>query len=205
MFDQPLVFVDIDTQRDFLDPSGALYVPGSQAILGNLGRLTAHARTHAIPVLATACAHRPEDAELRLFPPHCMAGTPGQLRIAATTWTGGVVLAPEQAFDGPVPQHLTVEKRTLDFFERPDADRLLALYQRTNPQFVVYGVATEYCVRYAVLGLLARDCRVLVVADAVRAIDLGSEPEVLGEFVSAGAILSVVARVTQPDGSRAKA
>ena len=29
--DGPLVFVDIDTQRDFLDPAGALYIAGSDS------------------------------------------------------------------------------------------------------------------------------------------------------------------------------
>ena len=37
MLEGPLVFVDVDTQRDFLEPTGALYVPGSTEILANLG------------------------------------------------------------------------------------------------------------------------------------------------------------------------
>ena len=40
MLDGPLVFVDIDTQRDFLEPSGGLFIPGSEPILAQLGRLT---------------------------------------------------------------------------------------------------------------------------------------------------------------------
>src|SRR5262249_23111851 len=40
MLERPLVFLDIDTQRDFLEPSGALYVAGSRAILVNLEQLT---------------------------------------------------------------------------------------------------------------------------------------------------------------------
>jgi nicotinamidase/pyrazinamidase len=198
MLDGPRVFVDIDTQRDFLDPGGPLFIPGSQAILPNLRALTGYARRHAIPVLATACAHTPDDPELRQFAPHCLEGTPGQLRAAATAWGGGIVLGPGQTFSGPVPAHLTVEKRTLDVFERPDADALVSLYRHGDPWFIVYGVATDYCVRRAVLGLLARGGRVAVVADAVRAIDPAREPEVMGEFVRAGACLTVTARVTGP-------
>ena len=55
MLDGPLVFVDVDTQRDFLEPDGALAIPGAEAILPNLARLTAFARRQGIPVLATAC------------------------------------------------------------------------------------------------------------------------------------------------------
>ena len=38
MIDGPLVFVDVDTQRDFLDPAGALFIPGSEVILAKLAR-----------------------------------------------------------------------------------------------------------------------------------------------------------------------
>src|SRR3954469_22406631 len=95
MLSGPLVFVDIDTQRDFLDPEGALYVPGSEAILANLARLTEFARAHGIPVLATGCAHSLDDDELAQFPPHCMVGTPGQRRTEATAWPGSLVLEPD--------------------------------------------------------------------------------------------------------------
>jgi nicotinamidase/pyrazinamidase len=191
MLDGPLVFVDIDTQRDFLEPSGALFVPGSEAILANLARLTAFARTRGIPVLATACAHSPDDPELRQFPPHCMAGTPGQERVAATAWPGGEVLAPDALHFGDLPHHLTIQKRAFDPFSHPDADRLIGLYRRPHPTFVVYGVTTDYCVKAAVCGLLNRGSSVAVVVDAVRAVDRAGEPEVLGEFVRRGALLTL--------------
>ena len=40
MLDGPLRFVDVDTQRDFLEPDGALFIAGSGAIRPNLARLT---------------------------------------------------------------------------------------------------------------------------------------------------------------------
>jgi len=40
-------FWDGDTQRDFLEPAGALYVPASERIIPNLGRLTRLARAGA--------------------------------------------------------------------------------------------------------------------------------------------------------------
>ncbi len=61
MLDGPLVFVDIDTQRDFLEPTGALFIAGSESIVDNLARLTEHARRRGICVLATACSHSLDD------------------------------------------------------------------------------------------------------------------------------------------------
>ena len=54
MLEGPQVFVDIDTQRDFLEATGALFVSGSRAIIPNLARLTRFARDQKIPILATA-------------------------------------------------------------------------------------------------------------------------------------------------------
>ena len=179
MLEGPLVFVDVDTQRDFLEPTGALFIPGSERILANLARLTEFARERGIPVLATACSHAPEDPEIEQFGPHCMAGTPGQSRVEATAWPGGEVIGTSGTLSGSIPPHLTIEKREFDVFSHPEADRLDRALHRERPTFVVYGVATDYCVAAAVLGLLDRGCKVAVVVDAVRAIDSASEAEVL--------------------------
>jgi nicotinamidase/pyrazinamidase len=192
MPDGPLVFVDVDTQRDFLEPDGALYVAGSEAILPNLARLTACARARGIPVLATACAHTLDQPDPEPFPPHCLLGTRGQERVEATAWPGGRVLGhdePLQPAEG-LPPHLTLQKRRYDPFSHPDAERIVALYARTHPTFVVYGVATDYCVRAAVEGLLGRGRRVALVVDAVRAVDARQEPDLLTEFARRGAVLT---------------
>ena len=197
----PLVFVDIDTQRDFLEPTGALFVPGSEAILENLERLSRFAREHGIAVIATACAHTEEDTEeIDRFGRHCMVGTPGQERVLATADAASCVLGPFDRFEpgGPLPGHLTLEKRDYDVFTHPEADRVVGAYGRDRPTFVVYGVATDYCVKAAVLGLLARDCSVAVVVDAVRAIDPDHEADVFAAFTAAGAVLTLTDAVCGP-------
>jgi nicotinamidase/pyrazinamidase len=203
MLEGSLVFVDIDTQRDFLDRHGLLLVPGAEAILVNLARLTTFAREQGIPVLATACAHVPGDPELDVFGPHCMVGTPGQARVEATAWPAGKVLGSTEslACSGPVPPHLTIEKNEIDVFSHREAGRIVAWYGRDRPTFVVYGVATDYCVRAAVVGLLERGSKVAVVVDAVRAIDTEHEADVLAEFLHKGALLTITEVVcdAQPD------
>ena len=91
----PFVFVDVDTQRDFLEPGGALFIPGSEAILPNLARLADFARERGIPVVATACAHTLDEEEPEPFPPHCLVGTRGQGRVEATD-------CPETRVIGPI-------------------------------------------------------------------------------------------------------
>ena len=191
MLDGPLVFVDVDTQRDFLDPDGALHVPGSAAIRPALARLSACARARSIPVVATACAHAPDDLEDG-FPPHCVVGTPGQDRVAETAVADSVVVEPGSgAVPATIPPHLTIHKRAYDVFSTPEADAVFALYARDRPTFAVYGVATDYCVRCVVDGLLRRGYRVALVVDAVRAVDPGREADELTRFARAGALLTV--------------
>ncbi|MGP0067056.1 MAG: cysteine hydrolase family protein [Isosphaeraceae bacterium] len=189
MLDGPLVFVDIDTQRDFLEPSGTLYVPGSREILSNLKRLTSFARSRQIPILATACAHSANDPELSQFPPHCMAGTDGQKRVPETSAPDSIILEAADRLIGELPPHLTLNKQQFDVFSRPDASDLVARYNQSGPTFVVYGVATDYCVRAAVEGLLARRCHVAVVADAVRAIDPDREAELMTDWARRGVLV----------------
>ncbi len=191
MLEGPLVFVDIDTQRDFLEPSGALYVPGSREILTNLERLTQFALDHHVPILATACAHSAEDPELERFPPHCMAGTEGQKRVPQTDAPETIILGATDRLTGKLPSHLTLNKQEFDVFSRPDADELIGRYNQSGPTFVVYGVATDYCVRAAVEGLLARKCRVAIVSDAVWAIDPDKEAELMTDWSRRGVILTM--------------
>ena len=117
---------------------------------------TRFARSQGIPVLATACCHSADDPELYQFPPHCMAGTDGQRRVPETADPDSVVLGAGDRADGHPPATLDPQKQEFDVFSRPDADDLIARYNQSAPTFVVYGVATDYCVRAAVEGLLAR-------------------------------------------------
>ncbi len=190
-----LIFVDIDTQRDFLDPDGALYVPDSASIRPRLAALTLHARKFSIHVLASACAHTPDDAELRDFPPHCMLGTRGQERIPETERPDGVVLDPRASLhaDADLPLHLTLQKKEYDVATHPAFDRVVerCRHQVGDPLFVVYGVATDFCVRKAAEALRARDFRVALVVDAIRPIERAGEPEVLRDLVARGVVLTL--------------
>ena len=182
-------FLDIDTQRDFLDPGGSLFLPGSESIRPNLAQLTRYARDHAIPVIATACAHRLDDPDPEPFPPHCLVGSKGQQRIKETDWPGSLVLGPDDRFTGDrPPPHLTIQKRKYDVFTHSDFERILGIYRETT--FVIYGVATDYCVRCAAEGLLARGKPVALVADAIRPVDPQAEPAILTDLVHRGAGLT---------------
>jgi nicotinamidase/pyrazinamidase len=204
MNDPNLVFVDVDTQRDFLDPDGALSVPRADEIVANLERLSRVARERGITVVATACAHSEDDEEFQRFPPHCLAGTRGQERVAATRCEPSLILdAGETTLPAELPRHVTILKKEFDVFSNPITEPIVARLKAADPLFVVYGVATDYCVAAVVEGLLARGCRVALVVDAVRAIDPVQEAQLLTEYARRGVLLTQTDWVCQTAGCTA--
>lgn len=171
------VFVDIDTQIDFLFPAGALYVPGAERLLPAIAKLNRFASERAIPLISTADAHSENDPEFRMWPPHCVAGTTGQLKPAETL----------------VDNQIIVEKQALDVFSNPDFPALLE--SLAADRYVVYGVATDYCVRCAVTGLLNTGKAVALVTDVIAAVNPEDGARTIDEFVARGGALTTLSEV----------
>jgi nicotinamidase/pyrazinamidase len=193
------VFVDVDTQIDFLFPAGALYVPGAERLLPAIARLNHFAAKHGIPVISTTDAHLEDDPEFRDWPPHCVAGTAGQLKPAETLLDNRSTLGLRPGAPIEIADQVIVEKRALDVFTNPNVSALLARLQADS--YVVYGVTTEYCVHKAALGLLRTGKPVTVVTDAVAAVKPEDGTRALDEFTRQGGSLATVREVTmKPHG-----
>jgi nicotinamidase/pyrazinamidase len=179
-----LVFWDVDTLYDFMRSDGKLYVSGSEEIIPALEALTAFAHAHRIPIVASADNHDPADAEISdapdwktTFPPHCMRGTPGQLKIAETALVEPLIIEPEPedaaALGRRIRAHrgdFLLNKHTLDVFSNANVSTLLTAL--APEAIVIYGVATDFCDRYTVEGLLRErpGAELFLVTDAIRAI-----------------------------------
>jgi nicotinamidase/pyrazinamidase len=184
------VFMDIDTQIDFMDPGGKLYVPHAEEIIPHLVQLMAYARQRKIPVLSSADAHTPDDPEFKIWPPHCVMGSRGQQRIKETLLPEAITIPGDsKSFIPPeeMPPQIILEKDAYDTAANPYFDTVLeALGPR---RYIVFGVATEYCVRADVLSLLERNKPVEVVVDAIKPITEEGGRKALEEMADAGARL----------------
>jgi nicotinamidase/pyrazinamidase len=172
------VFFDVDTQLDFLYPSGALYVPGAEAIVPVLGQLTRFAADKNIQIISTADAHAENDAEFKLWKPHCVAGTWGQQKASVTKSSA---------------EQIIVEKQSLDAFTNPNLRPLLA--KIAADRYVLYGLVTELCVRCAAVGLLETGARVELVTDAIKSLSAEDERAFIIQFRSQGGTLTTSAAV----------
>jgi nicotinamidase/pyrazinamidase len=167
------LFLDIDTQIDFVNPSGALYVPGAEKIIPAVARLNRWAAGHGIPLISTVDAHSENDREFRSWPPHCVAGTLGQRKP-----------------DSLLAAQVLLNKQSVDCFTVPELPALLDRFG--GERCVVYGVVTEICVRFAAFGLLRTGRRVTLVTDAVKSLDERAATQMMADFTAAGGELTTV-------------
>jgi nicotinamidase/pyrazinamidase len=186
------LFFDIDTQIDFVYPAGALYVPGAERILPAIAELNRRAPL----LISTMDAHAEDDPEFKIYPHHCVAGTIGQQKPAVTLLEKRAVIP--AAVEGV--QQLILEKQKLDCFSSALLEPFLG--EIAAERYVVYGVVTEICVRYAAFGLLRTGKRVEVVTDATKALNNDAAQDMFAEFTALGGRVTTVGKVlnsTSPD------
>jgi len=198
MVSQDFIFWEVDVQRDFVLPGGNLYVPGAEKLLPNIRRLTDAARQGRVFLVSHGDFHSPNDPEFKIFPPHCVKGTSGSelLPEAITEKVARVPNVPDAKLpDNLSPyQQILLEKQTLSIFESLHADELVRKLG-DRAEFVVFGVVTEYCVSFAVKGLLERGRRVAVVTDAIETLKKEEGDRAIAEFERLGARLTTTGQV----------
>jgi nicotinamidase/pyrazinamidase len=190
MVSRNIVFWEVDTQKDFMLPGGKLYVPGAEQLLPNIRKLTDAARQGLVFLVSHGCYHIPNDPEFATFPPHCVKGTEGSAFVPEAL-TDKVITVPNEATavlprDLSPYQQILLEKQTLDIFESRHAAKFIQRFG-DDVEFVVFGVVTEYCVRFAAKGLLDRGRRVSVVQDAIETLNPEVSQRTVAELQALGA------------------
>ncbi len=195
-----MILWEVDAQADFMLLGGKLYVPGAEKIIPNLNRLVESARQGRVLLISSADAHHPDDPEFREWPPHCLKGTAGAELIPEARAARQLVIPNQKDFVLPrdlgAYQQILLEKNTLNVFDNPNTDALLARVNASrktddgsSADFLVFGVVTEYCVLRAADGLLRRGYPVSLVEDAIQSLDEKKGREILDELQSRGARL----------------
>jgi nicotinamidase-related amidase len=137
-----------DMLHDFVD--GKLANPNAQAIVQPLRRLLEHARSEGWVVVFSNDAHRPEDAEVRIWGEHAMAGTPGAEVIPELEPRGDEIVSPKRVYGG---------------FEGTGLDEQLK--ERGVDEVVITGQHTHICVRHTAYGAMVHGYAIMIPRDGV--------------------------------------
>lgn len=188
------LFWDVDTQHDFMDRDGALYVHGSEDIKPRLRELTEYANRRGIRKGKSADRHFGSDPEMQAnggtFPFHCMDGTYGQLSIPETESNNPMFIENRRYMEDEIARalrhegELVFEKQHYDVFTNPNTEIILLALR--PDRIVVYGVATDYCDKAAALGMRRLGFGVYLVEDAIRAVTPEGGEVALKEMYAAG-------------------
>ena len=153
----------VDVQRDFL-PGGSLAVPDGARVLAPLNRWMALFANRGLPVFATRDWHPRDHCSFRaqggVWPDHCVAGSAGAafpeaLQLPARTLlVSKATRADQEAYSG---------------FAGTDLERRLR--DEGVRRLFVGGLATDYCVAQTVQDARALGFDVVVLRDAIAAVD----------------------------------
>ena len=186
--------VVVDTQRDFMAADGALSVAGADALVAPMRAFLAGLEAERTAgVLFTFDTHVPTvyaaSEEAKAFPTHCVKGTPGWANLLdpALIDRGIPVWRIEKGvFDMWAEDGLLIEDARGDAM--PPVPRE-AFFERLRDAGVrrvtVIGVAADYCVRWAVAGLVERGFEVTVPPALTRGITRQIEAVLAEEFAGA--------------------
>ena len=155
--------VIVDVQGDFV--TGSLAVPGGAEVIAPLNRAAAAFAARGLPVIATRDWHPDDHMSFHEhggpWPPHCVAGTPGADSAEGLELPAGTTIV-EKADTAAVDAYSAFQGTGL-------ADDLRA---RGIRRLVVGGLATDYCVLNTVTDAIAEGFDVVVLDDAIRAVEV---------------------------------
>lgn len=178
--------VVVDVQNDFC-PGGALAVPEGDRVVPVLNDYAERFARAGMPVFASRDWHpartRHFAAQGGAWPPHCVQGTRGAEFHPALKLPAGTEVVSKGMDPGD-------DAYSCFQAEREDGMPFAAvLGERGVGRLFVGGLATDYCVKATVLDALKEGFEVVVLDDAVRAVDVapGDGMRALEEMRRAGA------------------
>lgn len=157
--------VVIDMLRDFIDADGKLSIGPAAAAVRAIARKIEEARAEGWPVIYVCDRHAEDDQEFTMFPPHCIAGTPGADVVNELC---------------PGPRDKVIPKRRYSAFFQTDLD--LTLRELGVDELVLVGVCTNICDLYTAADARMLGYKVTVPRDCVASFDEAAHEFALKEM-----------------------
>jgi nicotinamidase/pyrazinamidase len=190
-YDPRTALIVVDVQNDFADPGGSLYVTGGDEAVASVNREVDRARDAGAMVVYTQDWHPPHTPHFQqdggVWPVHCVADTWGAELHPALTVVDGAERVRKGT--GGEDGYSAFAVRHPESGEEHGTGLEETLRQRGAATVVVVGLATDYCVKETVVDAARKGWTTVVVADAIRAVDLepGDGDRALDDMRRAGA------------------
>ncbi|MGH9212333.1 MAG: isochorismatase family protein [Acidimicrobiales bacterium] len=191
-YDSQTALVVVDVQNDFADLNGSLYVQGGEAVIGVVNDEVRAAHDAEATVVYTQDWHPPDTPHFAkdggTWPVHCVAGTWGAELHPALVVDGERVRKGTGGEDGY--SGFTMADPVTGSTTSTGLAELLAARQVAS--LVVVGLATDYCVKATALDGIGLGLSTMVIAEAVRPVDLqpGDGERALDEMREAGVVIA---------------
>ncbi len=189
------VALDLNTQRDFCESTGAFPVANLDELIPSLRRVIAWVKRNQVPTVASIESHREFELSDSGNPIHCVDGSDGQEKVDFTLLNNRTYLASDNTLSLPLDLFLRFQqvifwKRAEDLLTNPKADRMLT--QLPVREYILFGVGLEGSIKALALALLTRGKRVTIVADAGGYWSRGTADLALRQMVAKGARIVTV-------------
>lgn len=202
---------NVDTQVDFIEPFGKLYIDDAETFKSNFKKILSFAKDNKIKVISTADWHYNSSKEISknpdfktTFPEHCIANTYGATFIDETNpylyldSTDEYVLRFSYTFSDEFDnfknklnlikdtRNIIITKDAFDVFEGNFLTQSIIDELKNNGinTAIVFGVAGNVCVNFVIEGLKKNGFSVMVITDAIK--DLNNIPSCITKWINMG-------------------
>lgn len=172
----------VDLQDDFL-PGGRLGVPQGDQVIPPINALIALYRAQRLPIYASRDWHPPEHcsfiAQGGPWPPHCVADSAGARFARDLDLPGDAIIVSK------------ADTAEIDAYSAFSATGLAGeMGTRGIRRVAVCGLATDYCVLNTVLDGVKAGFEILLLPEAIRAVDVapGDGDHAVARMLRAGAL-----------------
>ena len=133
----------IDMLNDFVLKGAPLEVPSARGIIPRIKEEIEKARKEKIPIFYICDAHKKDDPEFKVWPPHAIQGTKGQEVIEELK---------------PQKNDFIIFKTTYSGFYKTNLEKLLRKLK--IEELIITGILTNICVLYTAVDALMRGFKV---------------------------------------------
>ncbi len=191
----------MEVQKDFFCRVGRFYSKANGQVLKHIKELLSWAKGQPVPVVSTMLRVYRSASGLH-YPPYCIEGTEGELRVPRTTLSNYIAFGTRRTTDLPESildhyRQVLFEKRELSILSNLRIERLLTQLAG-NATFILCGAGLADGIAKAAITLRSRRFGVILATDAVADLGDPSAEMAMRRMAAKGVVFCTTATIIKP-------